>query len=452
MTRLDEAIARYHRLLETEKYRDLGWAEALQEQMSVQKLTGGASQILPVLRPHFITQRQHASLVKASETLLSAIDRVKRIALSTPSLLARMELLPAEKMLAAVDPGYPYSAVTSLLDTQISDGSLYFMQFNVAAPTGAASSEALSDLFYNCPPVKEFRRKHKLGKVGSVKYLLRSLLAAYKTFGKKRYPRIAILEFRQPFQTTTSGEFHLLAEHFRKAGFPTEVVSPDQLEYRNGRLLFGDFEIDLVYRRLTVQEFLLRFDLTHPLVRAYKEGSVCVVNSFRAELAYKKAMFDLLTDEAITARFPAAERKAIREHIPWTRMVAASKTTYRDKKIDLPEFILKHRETLVLRPNDISTDQHAFVGGQTDQRGWERALRTALHNSYVVQERVQPASVPFPLYQFGTLEMRNMNVDVQPHVYLGKVQGCSSWLSDASGGSFSTLAGLSPTFILEGRN
>jgi hypothetical protein len=47
--------------------------------------------------------------------------------------------------------------------------------------------------------------------------------------------------------------------------------------------------------------------------------------------------------------------------------------------------------------------------------------------------------------------MRHMNVDVQPHVYLGKVQGCSSWLSEASAGAFSSLAGLAPTFILEGR-
>jgi len=452
MTRLDEAIARYHRLLESDKSKDLGWAEALQEQMNAQHLTGGASQVLPVLRPHFVTQRQYANLVRASEALLSAIDRVKKIALSTPSLLARMELLPAEKMLAAVDPGYPFSAVTSLLDTQISNGSLYFMQFNVAAPTGAASSEALSDLFYNCPPMKDFRRKNKLGRVDSLKRLLHALLTAYKTFGKKRYPRIAILEFRQPFQKETSGEYQLLAEYFRKAGYPTEVVSPDQLDYLNGKLFSGNFEIDLVYRRLTVHEFLLRFDLTHPLVRAYREGAVCVVNSFRAELAYKKAIFDLLTDDAITARFPAAERKAIREHIPWTRVVAANKTTFRNKKVDLPEFIMKNRETLVLRPNDISTDQHAFVGDQTDQRGWERALRTAMQSSYVVQERVAPRSVTFPLYQFGTLEMRKMNVDVQPHVYLGKVQGCSSWLSDASGGSFSTLAGLSPTFILEGRN
>ena len=65
----------------------------------------------------------------------------------------------------------------------------------------------------------------------------------------------------------------------------------------NGVLRRGTFEINMVYRRLGVQEFLIRFDLTHPLVQAYRDRAVCVVNSFRSELAHKKAMFGLLTDE-----------------------------------------------------------------------------------------------------------------------------------------------------------
>ena len=132
-------------------------------------------------------------------------------------------------------------------------------------------------------------------------------------------------------------------------------------------------------------------------------------------------------------------------------MVAAAKTTYHDEVVDLLRFILKNRESLVLKPNDVSTDHHAFAGWETDEAGWERAVRTALRSSYVVQERIEPKSILFPFLQEGSLEMRSMKVDVQPHVYLGKVQGCSSWLTDATSSGFSTLAGLAPTFIIEGR-
>jgi hypothetical protein len=227
-----------------------------------------------------------------------------------------------------------------------------------------------------------------------------------------------------------------------------EIVSPEQLEYRNGVLRKGPFEIDLAYRRLGVQEFLMRFDLTHPLVRAYRDRAVCVVNSFRSELAHKKAMFGLLTDETLTAGFPASERRAIREHVPWTRLVSAVKTTYQDRTIDLPEFIAQNRERLALKPNDDYSDRHTYFGWEMDGAGWDRALKQAMRTPYVVQERVDAVRSVFPLMSFGHLEFREMQVDVHPHAYLGKVQGCSSWLSAGRSG-FSSAAGIVPTFILE---
>ncbi|HOL70495.1 MAG TPA: circularly permuted type 2 ATP-grasp protein [Bryobacteraceae bacterium] len=449
MSQLDEAVARFQKLLESEPYKDLGWAEALAERMQAEHLTQGGRLICPFLRPNFITRRQYATIVKAAEALFSAIDRVKQMALANPALLARMELLPAEKMLASIDPGYPFLAVTSLLGTHLTNGSLYFVEYNADTPIGVAYGEALADLFYEAPPVKEFRKRYNLQKLGGKKHLLAALLKAYKQFGGKKSPNIAILEFRQPFHSGAQGEYLLLREYFRSEGYPTEIVTPDQLDYRRGVLRRGNFEIDLVYRRVKAQEFLLRYDLSHPLVRAYREGKTCVVNSFRSELAHKKAIFDLLTDDSITASFPVAERKAIQQYIPWTRVVSATKTTYQGQTIDLPEFVLKNREKLVLKPNDDSGEHHSIRGWESDDASWERALKRAMRTPYVVQEKVQANYEPFPLLRYGEVEVREMQVDLHPHAYLGKVQSCSSWLSARNGGGFSSVSGLAPTFILE---
>ncbi len=451
MTQLGEAIARYQKLLETDRFKDLAWAESLRQEMQEQHLTTGGRPISPALRPHLITRRQYTNLVKAAEALFCSIDRVKQMALSNPALLTRMELLPAEKMLAALDPGYPYLAVTSLLDTHLNNGTLHFTDYNADTPAGVAYGEALGDLFYETAPMKEYRKKHKLSKLGGTRHFLNALLKAYKEFGGKRQPNIAIVEFRQPFQSSDASEYILLKEFFREQGYQTEIVSPDQLEYRNGVLRRGDFSIDLIYRRVKAQEFLVRFDLSHSMVRAYREGAVCIVNSFRSELAQKKAIFDLLTDETITHSFPLAERKAIREYIPWTRVVSASRTSYHNETVDLPEFILKNRETLVLKPNDDSGDQQSFRGWETDDAGWERALKIATRSPYVVQERITPITQPFPIYRYGELEMREMVIDVHPHAFLGKVHGASTWLTPAGGGNFSSLSGLAPTYILESK-
>ena len=447
MSLLDDAVGRYNKLLESGPYRDLAWVEALYQRMESGRLSAGGRLVCPFLRPNFISRRQYDSLVRSGEALIGAIDRMEQLVLSNPALLARLDLLPAEKMLAAIDPGYQALEVAARLDTHLSNGSLRFVQYNADSPTGAGYADALADLFYDAAPMKEFRKRYTLTRTGSRRHLLQALLKSYKQFGGTKKPNIAIVEFRPAYHSGQS-EYELFRDFFREDGYAVEIVSPEQLEYRNRVLRKGPFEIDLVYRRLGVQEFLVRFDLTHPLVQAYRDRAVCVVNSFRSELAHKKAMFGLLTDEALTAKFPAAERKAIRDHVPWTRLVAASKTTYEDRIVDLPEFIAKNRDRLALKPNDDYSDLHAYYGWEMGDAEWDRALKQAMRAPYVAQERVDPVRSVFPLMSFGQLEFREMQVDVHPHAYLGKVQGCSSWLSTGKAG-FSSAAGVVPTFILD---
>jgi len=447
MSLLDEAIVKYNKSLESGPCQDLAWAEALHERMETGKLSSGGRLICPFLRPNFVSRRQYESLVKTAESLICAIDRMEQMVLASPPLLNRLELLPAEKMLASIDPGYQALEVAARLDSHLVNGHLHFVQYNADSPTGAGYADALADLFAEIPPMREIRKKYALTKVGSRRHLLNALLKSYKQFGGAKKPNIAIVEFRPVYHPGQS-EYELFRDFFREEGYAVEIVSPEQLEYRNRVLRKGNFEINVVYRRLGVQEFLLRFDLAHPLVQAYRDRAVCVVNSFRSELAHKKAMFGLLTDEGLTSKFPAAERKAIREHVPWTRLVAATKTTYEDRTVDLPEFIVENRERLALKPNDDYSDQHTYFGWEMEPADWERALKQAMRAPYVVQERVKPVRSVFPLMSFGQLEFREMQVDVHPHAYLGKVQGCSSWVSTGKSG-FSTAAGIVPTFILD---
>ena len=469
MSQLNEAIARYHKILESEPYRDLSWVKDLQERMETDRLSSGGRLLCPFLRPNFVTQRQYDSLVKAGEALLSANYRMQQLALGSPRLLAKLELLPAEKMLGAIDPGYHIPEVSSNLDLHFNNGSLQVTQYSGDVPTGLAYTENLANIFYDSPPVREFRRKYNLTRVGGKKPFITAVLEAYNQFKAQRavtssngngfhangngngrhadrLPNIALMEFRQ---VTRKSEFELFRDYFQQEGFQAEIISPEQLDYKHGKLTSGRFEIDLVYRRFTVQEFLQRFDLTHPLVKAYRDLRVCVINSFRSEMAHKRAMLALLSDGSLTAKFPIAERKAVREHVPWTRVLAPGKTMHGDQHVELLDYVRDHRETLALKPNDESSDEPIVIGRDIDQDSWERAVRQAQRSPYVVQERVEQERLLFPLLSYGHLEFREMNVDVHPQAFLGKVSGCSSWLSSAGGKGFSTSAGITPTFIID---
>jgi hypothetical protein len=176
MSQLDDAVSRYNKSLETGPLSDLAWAEALHSRMEGSKLSAGGRLICPFLRPNFISRRQYDSLVKTGESLISAIDRMEQMVLASPALLARLELLPAEKMLAAIDPGYQALEVAARLDSHLVNGHLHFVQYNADSPTGAGYADALAELFWEIPPVKELRKKYSLARVGSRKHLLQALL------------------------------------------------------------------------------------------------------------------------------------------------------------------------------------------------------------------------------------------------------------------------------------
>src|SRR5207248_784041 len=104
--------------------------------------------------------------------VLSAMGRLGGLVLSNPALLARAQLLPAEKMLAAADPGYSAFSVTALLDAAIHDGSLHFVNHTADVSAGVLYGDALADLYYDAAPIREFRKKYKLKKLGGLKNLV----------------------------------------------------------------------------------------------------------------------------------------------------------------------------------------------------------------------------------------------------------------------------------------
>src|SRR5579871_940085 len=181
MTLVGEAIARYHKLIESEPYIDLAWAGELQERLKSERLT--SRPVSPVLRPHLLASRDFAALDKAAALILSAIDRAAQLAMSNPVLLSRLQLLPAERMLAGVDPGYSSTTVPGMLDSNMHNGSLHFVGHRANAPASVVYADALADIYYDAPPVKEFRRKYKLTRLNATKALLQAVLKAYKEFG-----------------------------------------------------------------------------------------------------------------------------------------------------------------------------------------------------------------------------------------------------------------------------
>jgi len=144
----------------------------------------------------------------------------------------------------------------------------------------------------------------------------------------------------------------MFQRYFESRGVPTVICAPDDLTYSRGTLRARGKAINLVYRRVLTSEVLAKDDVSRPLVRAYLEGAVTVVNSFRAKLLHKKMSLALLSDDRYAALYTVPQRAAIAKHIPWTRKIREGHTTYAGKVVDLGDFVIAHRDRLVLKPKD----------------------------------------------------------------------------------------------------
>jgi hypothetical protein len=268
--------------------------------------------------------------------------------------------------------------------------------------------------------------------------------------GRREAPRIAILDWRE---VPSYSEFMMFAEYFKSQGLECIITDPREVEYRNGRLVAGDFHITLIYKRVLISELIERGGLDHPVVRAVLDGAVCMVNPFRCKILHKKASLAVLSHERNASLFTPEEQEAIEAHIPWTYHVEDRHVRYRGQTIDLIPYIFEHRENFVLKPNDEYGGKGITLGWQTDSTGWAQAIQAALTEPYIVQERVAIPSEPYPILVDGRLELIDRMLDTNPFVFYGDyVDGCLSRLSaeallNVTAGTGSAVA----TFVVEKR-
>ena len=449
------AVDHYHELLSDELAGES--QAALEAELRSRGLFFGERPLCTVLRPRFLAPAQYRFMQERSAVLLRAFDRVYHAALEDAVLRQQFGLVDWEEALIERDPGFPNASPTSRIDAFYlpEHDVMHLTEYNAETPAGAAYSDALTEAFFALPVMGPFLRRFDVRPLPSRHGVLHALLGAYAAWGGDQHktPRIAILDWRE---VPTYNEFVLWVDFFRARGLEARIVDPRNTEFhggRGGRLVADGEPIDLIYKRVLISELVERGGPNHPVIRAVQSGAVCMVNPFRCKLLHKKASLAVLSDERNVGLFSDDERQAIHAHIPWTRVVAERKTRHEGRTVELVPFIIDQRERLVLKPNDAYGGAGIVLGWEVDGARWEQAVRVALTEPFVVQERVPIPSEPFPSVVDGRVVFADRILDTAPFAYQGTyVDGCMSRLSTAALVNVTAGGGSqTPTFVVEAR-
>ena len=446
-----DSIDAWHALLRPDVELTPAFCEEFAASMRERRLTFGSRVHCPFLRPFFLTGADEARIRLAAETIARLGERVVVAALESPALFDQLGVTEAEARLVRIDPRYATASTASRVDAFLLPDAVHFAEYNAESPAGPGYTHRLAELFETLPPMARYAETHRVRFHRTIDALLEALVASYREWGgRAAAPTVAIVDWRD---VPTWTEFEILADAFDQAGVPTVVCDPRDLDFHAGALHANGRTVDLVYRRVLINDIVARPDDCAALVDAYAAGAVCVANTLRCKLAHKKAFFAVLTDPAHAALFSAAEHEVIRASVPWTRVVREGSAEKDGRRIDLLELANAGREQLVLKPNDEYGGKGVTLGWETAEGEWSRALHGALadpQGTWIVQERIPVRREIFPQFDdAGSVVMREVLVDVAPYLFRGRMSGYLTRLSATGLANVTSGGGQVPAFVVD---
>jgi hypothetical protein len=216
--------------------------------------------------------------------------------------------------------------------------------------------------------------------------VVRWIGTAARRLGRRRLRGVAFVEDVLPVDGYS--EVPRLVAAVRAAGIVAAQGVASELRQDRTGVCLRDMPVDVVYRDVALEDlgtptkrrlggFLDRFDAGAALPGVAGEFS-------------QKGLLEALERPGVAALFTPAERRLLRRVVPWTRVLGARVTDDpAGCRIDLPEFVRRAREVLLIKPNIGSSGTGLLLGREAGPARWEARIDRALREpgQWVVQMR-----------------------------------------------------------------
>lgn len=410
-----------------------------------------AETISTLAKPEFLSSAQHRLLADASRAVHGALERFVETWMDSPELQDLWDVPEAERALYEVDPGYEGSIQVARFDALLAGMDLAFLEFNCDSPGGAGYGDVIFDAFdEHVLDLGGFRDRHRLSRIEHRPHLVAALLRCYADWrtGRDRpgEPTVAVVDWPD---VRTMSDVELTLASLRERGLDARYADPRELTLDGDDLLHEGDRIDLVYKRVILRE-LLEADDVDALLEAYRAGSICMVNPPRSMITGSKKVLAGLRHPEVQEALSAEQRRAVDDHVPWTAILRDDHVDRSGDRVDLRDHVLDHREDLVLKPARGYGGKQVHLGPATDEVTWGKLVDDHIDDGdWIVQELVPIPSEAFPFVEDGHVEVRRLNVNVNPFVFGGEFAGAYTRVSADDVINVSVGGGIVPTITIE---
>jgi hypothetical protein len=398
-----------------------------------------------VLMPHFVSPGQVRRIRRAVECLSAVLNRFCDAYPENGELRRELDLPPLEDSLVRVDPGYGRPLRICRLDAFLTGYEVKFLEFNADSPAGIGYTDVLYEGLREAIALPRVEAEFETAYSPMLPLLVETLLDAYGQVRERQpslpaRPTLALVDLPG---SPSVPEFRIVCRAAGAAGIHAVHATTEELSYDGTTLRVGDAPVQLVYRRVLVDD-IAEGDLT----AAYRDGRVCVVNPPRSRVANNKKLFALLDDPRFAHLVTPREAEVLAETIPWTRILRPGRVSYGQWVVDLLDFVSDNRERLVLKPASEYGGHGVALGIETDQAEWDAIIAAhAESGDFVVQEYIPVPEEMFPTVEDGHVQMRLKRFNINPFGLGGRYAGMITRISDQAVINVSAGGGLLPSVV-----
>ncbi|RAW93684.1 diaminobutyrate--2-oxoglutarate transaminase [Photorhabdus laumondii] len=250
---------------------------------------------------------------------------------------------------------------------------------------------------------------------------LETLLETHRERTGEPARRAAIVTYKGRF----GNEVTWMVNGLNRLGVPTEEIDASLLRRHNNKVIDPQGRvIDVAYNKLDLRDLIDEPEVEEYLTATF-HGEVTFINPLICQWPLAdKAIMAALSDPQMLFFLPEEEKDFCLKHIPWTRILRACQTTSpQGEQIDLVDWAIQERGTLVLKPSNATRGEGLLVGPFTAAQEWEATLRLAAQSdeTWVIQRYIRGRVISAVHPDIGITDSMWSGVDT--YVYGGRFAG-----------------------------